>query len=147
MIAPDDQEPLLRHIQVVSGNRSSNGSANAFRIDAVELEGLAEPVTRAVELGASAKHVDDLLVVEPNRKESRSDQARELILDILDAEGAQESDAFDARLARETGLAVGTIKNLRTKLKDDGLLKNYPDKDDDGTVSRWMVKRSNAPRP
>jgi hypothetical protein len=147
MIAPDDQDPLVRHVQVVAGNRSLNGAAQAFRIEAVDVDGLTEPVTRAVELGASEKQVDDLLAVEPNRKESRSDHARELLLDILDSEGAQETDALDARMHRETGLAAKTIKNLRTKLKDEGLVRIYPDKDDTGAIERWNVARTLAERP
>lgn len=145
MIAPDDQDPLVRHIQVVAGNRSLNGSAQAFRIEAVEVEGLAEPITRAVELGASSKSVDDLLAIQHNG-ESRTHQARELLLDILDQDGPQESDALDARVARDTGLAVKTIKNARTKLKDEGLIRVHPDKDENGAILRWKVSRTLAAR-
>ena len=35
MIAVDDEDPAVRHIQVVAGNRSLNGTAQAFRIEAV----------------------------------------------------------------------------------------------------------------
>jgi hypothetical protein len=65
MIAVDDEDPLVRHIQVVAGNRSLNGSAQAFRIEAVDVPGLTEPITRAVELGESGKSVDDLLGSKP----------------------------------------------------------------------------------
>jgi hypothetical protein len=145
MIAQDDQDPLLRHIQVVAGNRSLNGSAQAFRIEAVDVPGLDEPITRAVELGASGKSVEDLLARE--RPESKTSNARTLILDILDDEGAQESDQLDARIASETGLAAKTVKNARTKLKDEGLIKVQPEKDDLGTIVRWNVSRTQAARP
>jgi AAA domain-containing protein len=144
-IAKDDQDPLVRHIQVVAGNRSLNGSAQAFRIEAVPVQGLTEPITLAVPLGESAKDVGELLAMKP--AESRTDQARTLLLDILEAEGDQESDTLDARVARKTGLAAGTVKNTRTKLKDEGLVKNYPEKDETGAITRWRVRRTAAPRP
>jgi hypothetical protein len=145
MIAADDEDPLLRHIQVVAGNRSLNGSAQAFRIDAVDVPGLKEPITLAVELGESAKTVGDLLAL-PAAGETKTARARELVLDILDGELEYESDALDARVAQETGLAAGTIRNVRMKLKDEGLLKVYPFKDEHGKIVRWLVARTAAPR-
>ena len=145
MIAVDDEDVATRHVQVLAGNRSLNGSAQAFRIEAVPVDGLAEPITRAVELGESAKSVEDLLGAKP--PETRTGQARELILDVLDADGWQESDTLDARIARETGLAVKTVKNARVKLKDEGLIRTWPNKDETGAITRWLVARTGAPRP
>jgi hypothetical protein len=51
MIAVDDEQDDVRHVQVVAGNRSRNGRARAFRIDEAQVHGLSEPVTLAVELG------------------------------------------------------------------------------------------------
>jgi hypothetical protein len=147
MIVADNEDPLLRHIQVVAGNRSLNGSAQAFRIEAVPIQGLAEPITKAVELGEYTKSVDDLLSNPSRQPESRTDQARELLLDILDNDGAQESDALDARVANETGLAAKTVRNVRSKLSDEGLVRPSPVKDEAGTVLRWTVARTGAPRP
>ncbi len=144
MIAVDDQDPAARVIQVVAGNRSPNGSAQAFRIDAVEVPGLAEPITLAVELGESSKSVDDLLAVKLG---SKSAKARELILNILEDEGEQESDALDARVARETGISAKTARNVRSELANEGLVKPHPDKDEFGEIVRWKVSRSAAPRP
>jgi hypothetical protein len=147
VVDPDD--PLIRHIQVVAGNRSLNGSGQTFRIEAVPVEGLAEPITLAVELGTSSKDVEDILVAAVNgaARETKTDRARELLLDILDDEGPQESDGLDARIAQETGIAVKTVKNARTKLKNDGLIRVYPDKDETGAIERWRVSRTLAPRP
>jgi len=61
MVVADDEDELVRHIQVVAGNRSLNGSAQAFRVYAVEVQGLTEPITLAVSLGESDKSVDDLI--------------------------------------------------------------------------------------
>ncbi len=147
VVDPDD--PLVRHIQVVAGNRTLNGNGQTFRIEAVPVEGLAEPITLAVELGTSSKDVEELLAAsgDGTAPETKTGQARELLLDILDREGLQESDALDARVAQETGTAVKTVKNARTKLKDDGLIRVYPEKDETGAIKRWRVSRTRAPRP
>jgi putative DNA primase/helicase len=141
MIAEDDEDPSVRHIQVVLGNRAPGGAAQHFRIEAVEVPGLKEPITKAVMLGESAKSVDALLS-DRERGESRSGQARELILDILERDGEQESDALDARVAKETSLSARTVQNTRVKLKDDGLVKSFPEKDEHGAVQRWIVSRT-----
>jgi Mn-dependent DtxR family transcriptional regulator len=142
--ARDDEDDNVIHWQVVAGNRSGRGATRHFRIELHNI-GLEEPVTRAADLGASTKDVDQLL--EPKAGTSRTGSARELLLDILDAEGPQESDALDARIARETGLAAGTVRNARTKLKNDGLIHVHPDKDEQGGILRWKVSRTLAERP
>jgi hypothetical protein len=147
MIAVDDEDEDVRHIQVIAGNRSRNGSAQSFKIEAVEVPGLAEPITKAVPLGESAKSVDDLLSTAGTTSQSKTDQAKELILDILEAEGEQESDTLDARVAKETGLSARTARNARTALRELGLIKLYPERDEFGSVKRWRVGRSAAPRP
>ncbi len=144
MVVADDEDPDIRHIQVVAGNRSRSGSAQSFRIEEARVDGLEEPVTLAVELGESPKSVDTLLSAP--KADSKSAGARELILDILEGDGEQESDALDARVARETGLAAGTVKNLRVALKNEGLIKAHPEKDEHGTILRWIVHRTQAPR-
>lgn len=150
MIAADDEDEQVRHIQVVAGNRSVNGSAQAFRIEAVSLPGLTEPITRAVPLGESSKSVEELLASGRTGSAgaaTRTAEARELILDILDAEGEQESDALDARVARETGLKASTVKNVRVRLGHDGLVRSRPERDEFQAVERWKVIRTQAPRP
>jgi hypothetical protein len=146
MIAVDDEDHAIRHIQVVAGNRTLNGAAEAFRIDAVRVEGLDEPIALAVPLGASQKSVEVLLAAQPNREESRTSHARDLILDILEAEGEQESDALDARIAQETRLAARTVRNTRKALSNEGLIKSFPEKDETGAIERWIVSRTGAPR-
>jgi hypothetical protein len=145
MMAVDDEDPLVRHIQVVAGNRSLNGSAQAFRLDAVDVPGLTEPITLAVDLGESAKSVDELLEIR-NVPETKTGKARELILDILEEEGEQESDALDAHVARQTGLSARTVRDARMAVAREGLIQSRPDKDETGAVLRWRVYRTKAPR-
>ncbi len=144
MFAPDDEDDMIFHVQVVAGNRSGRGAAQSYRIELRDV-GLDQPVTCAVPLGTSHKDVDDLLTRQ--RRTSKSQSARDLILDILDAEGEQESDTLDARIAHETGLTAKTAQNQRGELKNEGLIRNVPTRDEHGTVTRWLVVRTGAPRP
>jgi hypothetical protein len=144
-VVHDDAQDDLRHMQVVAGNRVRQAEGRVLRIEGRVLDGLKEEVTRAVWLGDSEKDVSDLLAAAPRR--SNSAKARELILDLLDDRGTVESDALDSEIARRTGLAVRTVKDLRLELgRKDGLVRSYPEKDDAGTIKRWLVARTNAPR-
>lgn len=52
---------------------------------------------------------------------------------MLDDDGPQESDTLDARIARDTGLSVKTVRNLRSALAGEGLIKAHPlQRHDDG---------------
>ncbi len=147
-VVRDDEDPALSHVQVVAGNRLPPGTAGrVFRIEGVALPGLASEVTRAVWVGDSVKDAETLLSA--GRRTSKSAAARQLILDLLErAPGNEiESDALDAQVAQETGLAAQTIKNIRTELRDAGLIKSRPEKDEGGQVNRWIVQRTHAPRP
>src|SRR5262249_49526542 len=118
-----------------------------FRIDGVRLPELENEVTRATWLGDSSKDVGTILAASGSDKEpTKTDAARELILDILENEGEQESDALDARVAQETGLAARTVQNSRKALAKAGLVKPVPEKDEFGAVLRWIVSRTQAPR-
>jgi Bifunctional DNA primase/polymerase, N-terminal/AAA domain/Primase C terminal 1 (PriCT-1) len=144
-IAVDDDDEDIRHVQVIAGNRAKRGeSGRSFRIEGIPLPGLTEPVTRAITIGTSGKDVESLLAL---AKGSRTGAARTILLDILDAEGEQESDSLDARVAQATGAAIKTVKNTKSDLKEKGLLKFRPEKDAQGKIVKWFVSRSNAPRP
>lgn len=143
-------EKGTRHIQVMAGNRTAAGSAGrSFEIRGVRVGDFKEEVTKAVFTGGSTKDVNQLLE-EPvkQRQEPRSVQAKELLMDVLDADGETESQALTARVAQETGLAAKTISNVATELKNAGLVRFRPVKDpESGRVERWMMSRSLAPRP
>ncbi len=148
IIAKDDEQPDVSHVQCVAGNRlPSETPGRSFRIEGVELPELDNPVTCLRWLGDSTKDVEDLVGRRP-RKQSGTETAREMILDLLeDAPGSRvESDRLDAEVAAKTGLAAQTIRNVRAQLKNDGLVRAEPEKDDSGTVEKWYVVRTNAPR-
>lgn len=148
-VARDNEDSDISHVQCVAGNRLPAGTpGRMFRIEGVLLPGLENEVTRTAWLGDSSKDVETMLgAARGSAIESKSAHARELILDALEGDGPQESDAFDARIARETGLTVKTIKNLRSTLAGEGLIKAHPlQRNEDGTVARWGVARTLAPR-
>jgi hypothetical protein len=129
MIAPDDEDPQVRHIQVVAGNRAPNGAAHAFRIDAVDVPGLTEPITLAVPLGESRKSVDILLAAEPQTSRVSGDDLRALILREL--ETGEKSRKYLNTVARDelqasthsvykTGLSP-LSKAERIKARKDGM--------------------------
>lgn len=145
-VARDDEDPQVSHVQCVAGNRlPPDTPGRIFRIEGVRLPELENEVTRAVWLGDSSKDVETILAGS-TKEPSKSEAARELILDILENDGEQESDALDARVARETGLAAKTVQNTRSELANEGLVKPHPEKDEFGSVERWIVRRTQAPR-
>jgi len=138
-VAADDEDDMTFHIQVIAGNRGPKNEGRTFRMELANIVDGGEPVTKAVEIGPSSKQVDNLL-----GSSSKSQHARQLILETL-ADGRKvESDQFDADIAHETGLSARTIKDLRGKLGKEGFLRAVPEKDNAGAVTRWLVARTNA---
>jgi hypothetical protein len=147
LMAPDDEDALLFHAQVVAGNRGPRNHGRVYRLELVDVAPATE-ITLAVPQGNSTKDVEALLgVTKATSDTSKSALARGMILDLLDAAPSIESDELDSRIARETGLAAKTAKNIRSELRKEGLVTAYPDKDADGKVVRWLVRRTLATRP
>jgi predicted transcriptional regulator len=150
-IVDDLADPQLKHMHAFMGNRGRPGEAGRqFRIEGVLLDGLEEEVTRAVWDGDSMVDIEELFASSGDKEKkspSKSSQAREYILDVLDEEGEQESDALDARVAQACGLKAKTVRNLRSELSDQGLIKARALKDEFGSVEEWRVYRTLAPRP
>jgi hypothetical protein len=143
----DDEDLDLVHVQCIAGNRlPPDTPGRVFRIEGTLLPGFETEVTRARWEGDSSKDVEKLLITP--KKTSKSGAARELILDVLEEAPGQEmeSDELDALVAGKTGLTARTVQNIRVQLKDAGLVKAVPEKDPDGIVLRWLVRRTAAPR-
>ena len=146
LMARDDEDDNLFHAQVVAGNRGPRNHGRAFRLELIDVPPATE-ITLAIPDGDSHKDVEQLLGNKSDTSPSRSMAACDLILDVLEQDSEQESDTLDARVAQATGLAAKTIKNLRTKLKNEGLIKVLPQKDTAGEILYWIVSRTQAPRP
>jgi hypothetical protein len=134
-VAVDDEDELVRHIQVVAGNRSLNGSAQAFRIEAVDVEGLTEPITRAVELGESDKSVEDLVGTKAGGK---AHVARELVQGVIvqALETSEKSRTYlDEACRDELGVSNNTVwRNGLEPLKQAGRIKVRKD----GLTGGWL---------
>ena len=154
VLAADDEDDMLFHLQVVEGNRAAkNSGARLLRLE-VHQPYPGHPdsdVTRVVDIGESGKNVDDLLSNgEGKDSTSKSATAWALILSILDTEGEQESDTLDARVTAEVGFKNGrSVRNVRAKLKNAGLIRMVPPiRDALGEYAeggKWFVRRTNAP--
>jgi hypothetical protein len=112
-VAADDEQEMHFHIAVVGGNRSARGAGRAFRIELADV-GLKEPVTRAVELGASEKSVNDLLG-------ELAAQPRAL-------------DYLKAKCAAEVGASGDTTWRAANALRADGRV----DRRNSGTGTPWL---------
>jgi BT4734-like, N-terminal domain/AAA domain len=148
--ATDTEDESVTHIKVVRGNRMPPGREGLrFRLEGVHVVEGGEPVVKAVLIGESNQDINDLVQTEnASSAVSKTKQAKIAILDALEAsDDGIESDNLTSRIADEYGLKAGTIKNAKTALKDDGLIRFVPEKDESGKVFRWLVKRTLADRP
>lgn len=138
-IIEDDQESDLRHIRVFRGNRvAPDEAALLFRITGVPRDGFEMDVPRLEWAGASSKDLDDLFAGKRGR--SKTATAREALLDTLTANpGGVESDALDAQVARQTGLTEKSVRNLRSQMSDQDLIRSVPERDEYGKVLAWIV--------
>ena len=134
-VAPDDEEELLFHIGVIAGNRSARGAGRTFRIELVNVAGLTEPVTHAVEAGVSNKSIDDLLGAgaDTKRKAPKRDGSRDLILREL-ADEPKSIDHLKAVCAAEIGASGETVWRAANALKVEGLVDRRPS----GPATPWL---------
>jgi hypothetical protein len=147
-VVRDDEDPQISHVRCVLGNRlPADTPSRMFRIEGVPLPGLENEVTCGTWIGDSHKNIEEMFAKGGDKQPSKSATARELLLDILESEGDQESDTLDARVAGETGLAARTVQNQRKELVAEGLVKVFVvARNEDGTVATWGVRRTQAPR-
>lgn len=113
--APDDEDDMVFHIQVVAGNRSGRGAAQAFRIELRDV-GLTEPVTYAADLGESGKSVDQLLTTSNVPKGAKRESIKELILREL-AKGERPMDYLKSVAIAEIDACGETVWRAANELK------------------------------
>jgi hypothetical protein len=147
-VVRDNEDPQISHVRCITGNRLPVGTpSRMFRIEGVLVPGLENEVTCGTWVGDSNKDIEEMFAKGGDKQPSKSATARELLLDILESEGDQESDTLDARVAGETGLAARTVQNQRKELVAEGLVKAFVvARNEDGTVATWGVRRTQAPR-
>lgn len=143
----DDVDPQMRHLFAITGNRGPSDTPGVMvRIEGVLLDGHEHEVTQARVIGESAKDPEELLAAKRARKTTRSDAAQILMLQTLNAVegGVMESDMLDADIARRTGLAAKTIRNVRSEMRNLGLIRAIPVKDTEGEILHWTTSITNA---
>ncbi len=145
----DPAKPEVVHVHPIKGNRVPiNESGRCFQLEGRMLPDFTETVVAARDTGVSQVDIDSLLAGEGA---TATELAADIILRLLaESGGEMESDALDAATAEQTGLAVSTLRKVRTMLRDKGAIRFTPEKDESGTVSKWRVKLTNAisdPKP
>jgi hypothetical protein len=139
--APDDEDDMVFHVEVVAGNRSGRGAAQAYRIDLRDV-GLGEDVTYAVELGESGKSVDQLLATASVPRGAKRESAKDLILREL-ANGPQTLDHIKAVAAAEIDASGQTVWRAANALKAEGKTKSY--NSGPGTPWYWRLTEQDVP--
>jgi len=128
------------HVHPIKGNRVSGHEAGReYALVGRPLLDFPETIVCCVERGVSEADVDELLA---GTAETVSDEAREILLRIVNDEGEVESDSLDARVCAESGLAPRTVRNQRFTLQSEGWLRASPQKALDGTIEKWWVRPS-----
>ena len=127
VFAEDDEDDLTFHMEVVAGNRGPKGEARMFRVDLVSLPGLEEPITRAVELGASTKCVDDLLEVVRDRTKVPKAKLEKLVLEQL-ADGPKSRQALNDAAA-PLGISGDVLyRNALVPLRERAEIRCYQER-------------------
>jgi hypothetical protein len=130
VVAPDDEEDDLHHIQVVAGNRVKPGEAGrSFRINGVllpEHPEIEEVVTLATEIGVSSKDVEDLLAQQlPARKRVSAEAVQKVVLDAL-ASGEKSRAYLNETCKNELGVNADTVyKSALDPLRREGRITVY----------------------
>jgi hypothetical protein len=148
--AKDKDDEAIRHIKVVTGNRMPAGSEGLqFRLESAHVVTGGEPVVKAVLLGESCEDINALCQTQTQAPNNKSQQAREVILNTLEAAPGMEmeSDMLDAQVAKIAETSVHTVISQRKKLRAEGLIKPVAYRTvESGAVKSWGAKRTNAPR-
>jgi hypothetical protein len=133
--APDDEDDMVFHVQVLAGNRSGKSAAQGYRIELRDI-GLGEPVTYATEMGETGKSVDQLLATTSVPRGAKRAGAKDIILREL-ANGPQTLDHLKAVAATEADAASDTVWRAANELKAAGKVKNG--NSGPGTTWHWWL--------
>jgi hypothetical protein len=72
------------------------------------------------------------------------------MLDLLekahDLNGSLESDRLSEDVMEAAGVSLQTVKDAKTELNKTGMIAFVPDKDENGKLRKWKVRRTNMKR-
>jgi RecA-family ATPase len=129
----------LHVVEVSKSNIGPENIGQSFRVRIVQVPAADDNVAEVplLERDGEAEQTVDEILAKPKRT-SKSDKARERILQLV-ADGTQiESDELDARVGSETGLAQRTVQDLRKRLRREGLIQSIPVRTG-STIDHWLV--------
>jgi len=108
-----------------------------------------ESVAKAEFIEGDGKDVDECLRAEGNGAPlTKTMLARKAILDEREiAPEGLRSKALSEEIAAETGISASTIEEAKTWLKNKGLIRFNPERDEAGKVRSWRVLRTDVKRP
>jgi hypothetical protein len=133
-MAPVDDYPDLRIVEVIKSNFGTKGVGRNYRIKAVPVAGLNDPQPTLIREGASTKSVDRLIGATAQGKRVPAELLRQIVLREL-AEADQPRAHLDDACKQETGANPDSVyKSALTPLKAEGRIKAYKA----GTVGGWF---------
>jgi hypothetical protein len=134
----DPTDPETVHVKPIKGNRVPvSESGRQFHLDGHLLPGFTETVVVASDIGASEADIDTMLAGE---SETKSQKAESILIDILQQNGGvMESDTLDFAVGEQTGLKAATMRKVRTKMRDAGVIRHVADRDEHGQATTWKV--------
>jgi hypothetical protein len=154
MMAVDDVDENVRHVEVVKTNIGRKGEGRQFRVKFRDVE-VYNPETDRMELrpvpyfedeGPSTKSVEELLSAKASTDDPEAID-RSILAALIEAGGTMPSTALDKATAETQSCSPRTASNHRKGLAKRGLVRSSPgERDDSGTVARWDVIITDAGR-
>lgn len=129
----------LHVLEVSKSNIGPEGDGQNFLVRVEQIpaaDGDAAEVPRLIRDGAATITVDELLA--NPKAASKTEKARQLILEAVRTEGQIDAEQLDAQVAASVGLSERTVRNARMKLGQQGLLRAVSVRGEKG-VQRWRV--------
>jgi hypothetical protein len=134
-LASDDEDEMLRVLEVVKCNIGQDGLRRSIRIDLVQVEGLEKPVPVTVFAGHALKTVDELLASRKTHRVPRT-AVQDLVLREL-ATGDKTRHHLDEIAALELGINADSLyKSGLEPLRQEGRIKGRKD----GFTGGWLWK-------
>jgi AAA domain-containing protein len=121
-MAYDDEDPDVRVLEIVKSNIGPKGNGRNYRVKTVSVEGLLEEIPLLVPEGAATKSVDDLLLVQRDKRVP-AELVKAIVLREL-ATGEKSRGYLDAACKDETGANPDSVyKSALVPLKELGRIR------------------------
>jgi len=133
-MAPDDDDPDLRIVEVIKSNIGPKGIGRNYRVQVVPVDGLTETQPLLVPEGAASKSVDELIAAVGRGKRVPAELVKAVVLREL-ATGEKPRKHLDQVALTETGANADSVyKSALAPLKLAGTIAVRKD----GAVGPWL---------